>query len=61
MEKRNFGLEALYEKAQGQYVQRTFATTKRDFQFNEILNTKPSEYKDDPLFLQHLPGSARRT
>jgi hypothetical protein len=58
MEKPNHGLEALYQTAQGQYVQRTFATIKRDFQLDPALNPQQTKYKNDPLFLQHLSGSA---
>ena len=61
MEKPNHGLDALYEYARGPYIQRTFATTKRDFKKNEILTAEKPKYSNDLLFLQHLLGGDRET
>jgi hypothetical protein len=53
MEKPNHGLIALYRVAQGTYKMRTYATTSREYDVNQVLAAKRPEFKLDELFQKH--------
>ena len=49
-------MQMLYQVSQGPYVQRTFATTSRQFKLDPILAPQVREFKLDPLLVPP-PGS----
>ena len=50
-------MQYLYQAAQGNYQQRFFSTTTREFTLNTMLINPKKEFKLDTTFVVHPPGS----